>query len=318
MGYKRFQKYLGTRESKLYQKMDLYLAGTEDMKVYEVEELDNNISDEDFVKQWREDGAPKVFRGVAKDWPAVQKWDLDFFEKNYGNKEVEIMDHVGMAPDQEYEKLYFGDYIRQIKNGSLKYLKFSEIVNENDELKSDFDLQWLRKMTALPVSWGEDLKTFMGIKGTITPFHIGFSPVLFVNVMGRKKWTLYPPSNRLFVDARTDRSSYMFSNVNPNHRNDPQFPLYKYAHQYEIILEPGDVLWFPSFTWHYVENLTTTIGIRYGRGSMATAWKSSKLLTAMFFMVTKPSIPEHLYNTYIKKKLVVKDVKPGSAQSAVS
>src|ERR1019366_5527023 len=155
---------------------------------------------------------------------------------------------------------------------------------------SDFDLEWLRKLFALPLSWGEDLKMFMGVKGTITPLHVGFSPVLFVQVMGQKKWTLYPPTDRIYLDCRTERTSYLFSHADPYKTDDPRFPLLKYARRYEVVLDPGDILWFPSFTWHHVENLSTTIGIRYGRTSLGTALRSSKLLTLLIFLATKPTI----------------------------
>jgi hypothetical protein len=307
-GNRFFDRFFDAYKKNLFAKIDDYLSGTEDYKTYEIESLDNNISNEDFLKLCYEPVMPKVFRGAAKDWPAVNKWSLDFFEKNYGNYEVELIDNAGLAPGQQREVITLKDYINQIRNGSRKYLKFSDIVNEDDNMKRDFDLKWLRKMTALPFSWGEDLKTFMGVGGTLTPLHIGFSPVLFVQVTGQKKWHFYPCTDRMFLNAKTERASYMYSDADPYKKDDPNFPLFKYAKHYEITLEPGDVLWFPSFTWHQVENLSPSIGIRYGRGSLGAAWKSSKLLTTLFFMVTKPSLPEHIYNSYFKKKLVVKEI----------
>lgn len=310
MGDNMFEKIFGNNKRKLIAKIDKYLAGTEDYNVYEIDNLPADISDEEFLSQCYEPNLPKVFRGAAKNWPAVQKWSTEFFKTNYGHYQVELIDNAGLAPGQQREVMTLGDYITQVEGGSRKYLKFSDIVNEDDGLKSDFDLAWLRKMVALPLSWGEDLKTFMGVGGTLTPLHIGFSPVLFIQVTGQKKWHFYPSTDRLFLNAKTERASYMFSDADPYKKDDPKFPLFKYAKHYEITLNPGDVLWFPSFTWHQVENVTPSIGIRYGRGSFGTAFKSSKLLTLLFFMVTKPSLPEHLYNSYLKKKLVVKPIDP--------
>jgi lysine-specific demethylase 8 len=313
MGGNLFSRVFGNIKKRFYEEMNVKLAGNEDYNVYEIENLPANISDADFLKLCYEPNMPKVFRGAAKDWPAIKKWGLDFFEKEHGHKVVELLAIQGLAPGQQYETMTLADYIKEVRKGTRKYLKFSDIVNFDDNLKADFDLKWLRKMTALPLSWGEDLKTFMGVGGTLTPLHIGFSPVLFIQVTGQKKWHFYPSTDRMFLNARTERASYMFSDADPYKKDDPNFPLLKYAKHYEIILNPGDVLWFPSFTWHQVENITPSIGIRYGRGSFGCAWKSSKLLTILFFLVTKPSLPEHLYNSYIKKKLVVKDIKPNTA-----
>ncbi len=306
LGRRFFQQIFGRNKAALFTKVDKYLKGTEDFTVHSIEELPADISDNDFLDLCYKSGKPIVFRGAAKNWPAIQNWSLDFFEKHHGDKIIELIDHQGMAPGQEKEIMTMKKYIHEIRNGSRKYLKFSDIVNEDVNLKSDFDLKWLRKLTNLPLSWGEDLKTFMGIGGTITPLHIGFSSVFFIQVTGQKKWHFYPPTDRMFLDAWTERGTAMFSDADPYKKEDPAFPLFKYAKHSTVVLNPGDVLWFPSYTWHQVENLTLSIGIRYGRPSIATSWKSSKLLTFLFFMITKPNLFSHLYNNVFRKGLVVK------------
>ena len=302
LGYKKFYKILGGHQAKLYNKIDSYLGEVPEIKVNAVEEADKGMSSAEFLETCYKSRLPRVFRGAAAQWPAVQKWDLDFFEENYGHEKIILNDNVGLA-DQEFEEMDFGHYIRQLRSGSLKYLRFSEIVNNHKELKEDFDMGWLRNfLHSIPYSWSEDAKMFMGKKGTLTPLHVGFSDFLFVQVKGRKKWILYPPNNRLFLDARTERTMYFYSNADPYEVDKLGFPLFKHAEKYEVYLEPGDVLWVPSFFWHHVENLSDSIGIRVGRTSIHSASKSSKMLTTLFFMATKPNLFLHMLTLRSKKK----------------
>jgi len=305
LGYTRFQKYLGNTQRSLFEKVDKYLAGTEPTSILPVDSVDKDISDEEFIKTCYEPCMPKVFRGAAKEWGATKKWSLDYFEKEYGDKQVLMIDNKGINDKQELEPMNMAQFIQEIKKGSPKYLQFSNVVNEDESLKSDFDLKWLRKLAAIPLSWGDDLKMFIGMEGTLTTLHNGFNPVLFIQVMGKKKWTFYKVQDRMFIDSRTIRAGYFFSDVNPHNIENPKFPLQKYAQRYEVILEPGDVLWFNSFIWHQVENLSPTIGIRYGRSSFACPWKSSKMLTMLILLSTKPSLIErYVYSSSFFKKIM--------------
>jgi hypothetical protein len=300
LGYNAFEKYFGKNRRALYKKIDNLLQSSGRGNVSEVEEVDNDISYDDFLKKCYRPVMPKVFRGVAKEWNAVKNWNFDFFAENHGHKEIILTDNVGLS-DQEFEHLTLKYYVDQMKDGSLKYLRFSDIVNDDPNLKSDFDINWLRKYK-LPFSWGEDLKMFMGGKNTLTTTHVGFSSFLFVQVMGKKKWILYQPNERIFLDPRTERTFHFYSKASPYKKDDTDFPLLKYAKQYEVILEPGDVLWVPSFVWHHVENLTDSIGIRYGHSSIPGSWKSSKILTTLIFLATNPNMISHFYIARTKKR----------------
>ena len=300
LGFRLFEKFFGVTRRNLFKKMDVYLKESGRGENCEIKNVSKDITKEEFIEQCYNPVLPKIFKGAAKEWQVVKKWNLDFFEQYHGDKEVILNDNVGITT-QTFEKLDLKYYIKQLRSGSLKYLKFSDIVNDDENLKNDFDLKWLRRFN-MRFSWAEDLKMFMGGKGTITPIHVGFSGFLFVQVMGKKKWILYPPGERIFLDPRTERIFYYYSNANPYNTNDPDFPLLKYAKKYEVVLEPGDVLWVPPFTWHHVENHTDSIGIRYGRSSIPSSFKSSKMLTILFFLATKPNIISHLYTSLRNKR----------------
>lgn len=235
--------------------------------------------------------APLVFRGAAADWPCSKKWDLNFFESEYGDYEVVMNDLVGtIDPNnpQTFRTISMSEYIGMMRSGTLQYLKFSNLVQKEKKLQEDMDLDWLYRFHK-PMATGKTFYMFAGGPGTVTPLHNEFPNVVYVQVSGRKRWVLYMPEDRIFIDPRTDRRIYYYSEANP-YREDPErFPLQKFARRYEVILEPGDVLWFPAFAWHYVENLSVSIGVAYKYAHIGSAWRSSPMLTALFFMATRPN-----------------------------
>lgn len=181
----------------------------------------------------------------------------------------------------------FRDYIAGLKMGSKRYLKFLRIIDERSNLREDFDEEWLKRFRA-PGANNELHYFFMGGKDTITPVHCGLASTIFVEVAGIKKWLFYPANEYLFLGARPRRYNYFHSEANIHNINDPGFPLLKYAQQREILLYPGDVLYFPSFVWHQVENVTDTIGFAYNYSAVQEGLKSSKTLSLCLLLATKP------------------------------
>lgn len=255
---------------------------------------------------------PLLFKGAAKDWPATQKWSLDFFEKEFGDFEIFVLDTVGAIDrknPQKFEKLPLKSFIEQMREGSLKYLKFSNIVQKQLKLQEDLDNSWLNKFDTL-TSFGRRFYMFIGGKGTITPLHNEFPSVVYIQVNGRKKWILYAPEERIFLNPRTERRHYFYTEADP-FEADPQFPLMPYAQRYEVVLEPGDVLWFPPFYWHYVENLSDSIGVAYKFNDIPFGFKASKMLTSLFLMATRPNL---IYN-FISLRFGKTNVDTKSAHS---
>jgi hypothetical protein len=307
LGYPRFERLFGARRRRLYERIDRSLAGTGRGQTLEVPSLPADAPPSALGRERGRGIVPKVFRGAAADWACTKTWNLDFLAEQHGHHEVILNDNVGLVDrgaGQDFETLTLRDYIRAVRNGSRKYLKFSRFVDEESGLKEDLGLAWLRRFR-LPASFREETYTFIGGAGTVTPVHCGFSCNLFVQVHGRKKWIIYAPAERAFLDLRTTRTFYFHSDCDPHDLDDPKFPLLRHARTYEITLEPGDVLWVPPFTWHQVENPTESIGIAYRYNNIPAALRSSSMLTVLFFMATRPNIFLHFLVTMWKRQAYI-------------
>jgi hypothetical protein len=234
---------------------------------------------------------PYLFKGVAKEWPAIKTWNKQFFREKYGDIEIPLVDKIpGIRDDKgRYGKINFKQYFDEVDKGSNIYLSFSRVLDNNPELLKDLDLNWLRQFEWGAVN-GEQTFFFMGEEGTKTDMHNGFAQTLFIQVEGRKKWTIWAPEERFFLDPVAGRHTHFYSFVNPHEENDPRYPLLKYAKKYELELEAGDVLWFPALFWHYVENPTSNIGVAFKWVNVPQNFKISKLLTTLVLLATNPSL----------------------------
>ena len=107
-------------------------------------------------------------------------------------------------------------------------------------------------------------KQYMWISssGMITHGHFDQDYNLFVQVLGTKRFTLWPPSQHEHL--------YMFPRVHPlwhksriNFRDVDigSFPDFTRSRAVQATLGPGDMLFVPPYTWHYVETLSPSVSL---------------------------------------------------------
>jgi hypothetical protein len=305
LGLENFNRLAGKSRKALYDEIDAQLKNSNRGEILptpnEYEDLTQKQMKE---KYFHNISTPVVFKGAANNWNCVKTWSFDFFKDNYGDKEVSLNDNVGIVDrdnPQKYETMTFAEYIDELKRGSGKYLKFSRIMDDDSTLRGDFDLNWLRKF-ALPGSVGEQFLMFMGNSESMTPIHAGFANTIFVQITGKKRWIMWAPNERIFFDPRAERRPYNYTNADPHKLDDPNFPLFKYARRYEILLEPGDVLYFPSHLWHQVENVEGGTSVAYKIVHIPTSIRSSLPLTLLFFLATKPNLFLDVFYHKVKKR----------------
>lgn len=234
---------------------------------------------------------PVVFRGVAKDWPAVKRWDLDFFADTYRDTDAVLIDQVGLYGENErsrYSVAALGKLVGAIRDGKKECLRFLPFIDDNPELKRDLDMAFFQ---GFPSRWSlrEFTQLFVAPSGTLTPVHCAHESNAFLQVHGQKRWLLWPARYQQLIQPVSDRRPYFHADYLPG-RPSAQYPLGRYATAYEVVLDPGDVLYVPPFVWHYVENLTNTIAVAYRFFSIRHALRSSRAMMAIKLMATRPSL----------------------------
>jgi ribosomal protein L16 Arg81 hydroxylase len=90
--------------------------------------------------------------------------------------------------------------------------------------------------------------------------------------------------------------------------NEQEFPGLERIDRMEAIMQPGDVLYVPSWMWHCVKNDSPTIGVRcgfvYPQGMLREAFTLSFI---RLFAARNPSTFEALYYTLFRKNLPERD-----------
>jgi hypothetical protein len=272
-----------------------------------------NISAEDFKKNYYDTMKPLIITGLAKQWPAYNKWNWDYFKQIVGNVKVGLYNNIKsdaytpINTADDYKT--FGEYIDMIKEGPAGWRIFLfNIFQHAPQLTKDF-------------IWPEHLMKgfvkrypmlFVGGATSITHMHfdIDVSHILHTQFMGRKRVLLFPNEEqyKLYrkpfeVLSLVDFSNYHERNGTPDYA---AFPAVKYAKGYEVILEHGDTLFMPAGFWHHMEYLDSgfAMSLRALQGSMGGKIKGVWNLFGMRTIdtVMKKTLPKPWYN-YKKGKI---------------
>lgn len=268
-----------------------------------------SLGPKEFRARYLATGTPVIIDKAAADWPCTKRWSFDDFRRRFGAATLKLVHHKGLSDDdvmldREYTaEMNFGDFLDQALVDGTKYMRFSPILEMFPELVGDFDAKFLREMPG-PLSLGTTFEAFIGGKKTFTPLHNAPTPFFFVNVCGIKRWALVPNHYLPVLNPSADGMSYNHSGADVGHPDTKEFPGLASVDRMEAVLEPGDLLYMPSWMWHSVQNEAPTIGVRCGfiyPKSMLS--ESATLFLIRVFAARNPTLGQVLYHTLLKRDL---------------
>lgn len=102
-----------------------------------------NISKEDFVTRYVKPQKPVVIERLIEDWPAFDKWSLDYIQEIAGDKTVPLFDNRPISSKYKFNEphleMKMADYIDLLKSEPTKYRIFLyHILKEVPSLQKDF------------------------------------------------------------------------------------------------------------------------------------------------------------------------------------
>jgi hypothetical protein len=279
----------GRRKDELAKKFWERLEKMDDQIVTPVDTFRlDQITHDELVRKYIEPGIPVILKGAAKDWGAVKNWSLDYFKLHYGDVSLPFLASKGEA-GAIYEEKRVEEICEEIKNGSRKYVKFSNFLLKNNKLLSDFDVSQIEKINSvkyLPSS----IQLFMGGAGTKTTIHTALSNVTFVQVHGIKRWLTLPREWTPIMNPIVDRQpQFMAHDYICDVESDKIKHLTRKMPFKEVLLEPGDIYFNPAFLWHHVNNDTTSIGVAF-RWISYKAIAKAPILSSLVILSQIPSI----------------------------
>jgi hypothetical protein len=245
--------------------------------------------------------------GAAADWTCSKRWSFEFLREYCGNELVKITQREGVTTearkgDKEYsDEMPFREYIDQLLNNGKTYLRFSSLLEAFPELLKDLDLSYLKSLRSSRT--GAWVQAFIGGKGTRTPFHAAITSGIFVNITGLKRWILVPSHYNAVMNPSPYPSEIAHTGVDATNPDLEAYPAFDCIDRIETIQRPGDILYFPPWMWHYVENLEHTIGLRYGFATLRDALVGSLGLTYVRAFAAKPSLLANAVTTFLRRDI---------------
>ena len=111
-------------------------------------------------------------------------------------------------------------------------------------------------------AYGEP-RLWLGPAGTITPLHSDLTDNVFVQVLGRKRFTLYPPhdADKLYTwQASNEVAGCRF---NPDTPDFETFPLARNATRIDCEVGPGEILFLPGLWFHHVVAVELSLSVNF-------------------------------------------------------
>ena len=259
-----------------------------------------DISKEDFLKQYFIPQKPVLIKGFAKKWEAYEKWNLDYIYQQAGEQEVGLYDNKPADPnkatDEPVKYMKMRDYIRLIKTQPSDLRIFFYIITDKlpELLKNftypDLGFKYFKRIPTLFFG-GSEARVLMH-------YDVDLGDLLHFQFEGKKRVLLFSPEQAPFL-YKVPLSVHTVYSIDYEQPDYEQFPALRYAKGYEIFMEHGDALFMPSGYWHFNRYLEAGFSVTL-RSFPSSPKRLIKMLNEVFVMRYTDKIMRKLF----KKKWV--------------
>ena len=212
------------------------------------------ITKDDFIEHYFKPQKPVVLERAIEDWPAFDKWNLDYMKKIAGDKIVPLYDNRPVQHkdgfNEPHAKMKMADYVNLLKNEPTKYRIFLwNILKEVPALQKDYTFPdfGLKLLKGLPMLFfgGKDSYTFMH-------YDIDLANIFHFHFDGEKEVVLFPQSETKNL-YKVPHSLITHESIDFSNPDYEKWPILERASGYKTILSHGEVLYMPEGYWHYMK-----------------------------------------------------------------
>ncbi len=228
----------------------------------EIDEL-SEIDEITFLDRYYCRNRPVLIRRGAAEWPAVKTWDMAYFLAHHGSERVQYMSgrrYTGGASSVEATLADFVAEIRQEPISNDRYLVATNFAFKGSMRVRLRDCLPLAFLPSVKVDDPHIARLWLGPRGTVTPLHHDVQNVVFVQIVGTKRFLMSPAYEIHRLDSRLGG---VFSGLDPVALDRPNDVSAMEANWVRVTLEPGDILFIPLGWWHWVYAMTESISVNF-------------------------------------------------------
>lgn len=247
----------------------------------------SRLSRSEFYRSYVAPGRPVIVTDAIEHWPA-RRWTVEHVVEKYGDMPLVAERLVGEQPEEfarsidgdprklsrlpgnrhsfEQRKISVREYFERVDvtgsgNGQW-FAALQPITRMAPQAREEilglpyFDELQQRIALQRPLLW-------MGPAGCVSSLHIDKLPNLVVQLIGRKKWYLFPSAEMELVYLPAPAVTPRFSRLDPEHPDLASFPKYARARPYVFELAPGEALFVPPNWPHHVRSLEFSISLNF-------------------------------------------------------
>lgn len=218
-------------------------------------------------RTYRTNSRPVIVSNLTPPTWRAWKWTPQYLGEMCGDMTVQVL--ADRAAQSDYETHYdrhrrdmrFSEYVAYVL--ANPYSNDMYLHAQNQFMRSEAGQRLYPDIP--PFDWLDPERmlgnTFLwfGPGGTLTPLHHDDCDIIFVQVYGRKRWTVISPHQKHLLY----NSIAVFSDVNPEDPDLTKHPLYRFVGAHSFVLNPGEALFLPNQWWHQVRSLDTSISLSF-------------------------------------------------------
>tara|TARA_R110000737_G_scaffold149638_1_gene178986 strand:+ start:1014 stop:1886 length:873 start_codon:yes stop_codon:yes gene_type:complete len=214
----------------------------------------NNITKEDFIKNYFKPQKPVVIQRAIEGWPAFEKWNLSYMKSVAGDITVPLYDNRPVQHkdgfNEPHAKMKMADYVDLLMREPTKYRIFLwNILKEVPALQKDYTFPdfGLKLLKGVPMMFfgGKDSYTFMH-------YDIDFANIFHFHFDGEKEVVLFPQSQTKNI-YKVPHSLITHESIDFSNPDYEKWPVLEKASGYKTTLSHGEVLYMPEGYWHYMK-----------------------------------------------------------------
>lgn len=236
-------------------------------EVPRVEHLSRREFEERFLFPQR----PVIVSGAMEGWPAREQWTNDYLKEKVGAHTV--------RPSQAHSGVHLYDPKKRLNDESppMKLAEYIDLLAGGAISDGQLYVTQLPIKTALPELWPDvrfppfvdkdkygAVSLWFGPGNNLTPLHYDAANNVLTQIRGRKQVILCPPREiaRVYPFPFTYVGNHI-SQVNVASPDLTQFPAWAQADRALIELNPGDMLFIPTYWWHAAWGIDQNMSISY-------------------------------------------------------